>query len=239
MQSLGAVIGTSVSGVFLLMMAAINLIVLADVYKTWRRVARGGEYDERSLNDYLNRRGLLARAFRPLLALVRHSGQMYLIGLLFGLGFDTASEVGILGMSATAGAGDMPAYFILLLPLLFVAGMALVDTTDGVAMLGAYGWAYVRPIRKLYYNLNITLLSVLIALGIGGIEVCSVIRSETGITAGPFGWAAGVDLGDLGYAIIVAFLAGWLLSVVVYRVRGIGRLDEALTHAVSASARDH
>jgi high-affinity nickel-transport protein len=228
MQNLGGIIGTSVSGGFLLIIAAINLLVLADIYKTWRQVVRGGTYDDRSLDAYLQNRGLLARLFRPLLRVVTDSWNMYLIGLLFGLGFDTASEVGILGMSATAGAGGMPVWFILLLPMLFVAGMSLVDTTDGVAMLGAYGWAYIRPVRKLYYNMNITLISVIIALFIGGIEVLSVISSETGLRAGPVGWAAGVDLGNLGYFIIGIFLASWAISALVFKLRGVGRLDDRL-----------
>ncbi|MBV9282395.1 MAG: HoxN/HupN/NixA family nickel/cobalt transporter [Chloroflexi bacterium] len=231
MQDVGAVVGTSVSGLFLLIIAAINLIVLTDVYKTWRRVVRGGAYDDRTLDEYLSNRGLLARLFRPLLKLVTASWHMYAIGLLFGLGFDTASEVGILGMSATAGAGGMPVWFILLLPLLFVAGMSLIDTTDGVAMLGAYGWAYVRPVRKLYYNMNITLISVLIALFIGSIEVLQVINSETGVTAGPIGWAAGISFGDLGYYIIGIFLLSWAVSILVFKLRRVDRMDDALVRA--------
>jgi high-affinity nickel-transport protein len=234
MQSVGGVIGTSVSGGFLLIIAAINLVVLIDIVKTWRQVVRGGAYDDGMLESYLQNRGLLARLFRPLLQVVTESWHMYLIGLLFGLGFDTASEVGILGMSATAGAGGMPVWMILLLPLLFVGGMSLIDTTDGVAMLGAYGWAYVRPVRKLYYNMNITLISVIIAVVIGGIELCSVISSETGITAGPLGWAAGIDLANLGYYIIGIFLVSWAISVVVFKVRGIGRLDDELARKSAA-----
>jgi high-affinity nickel-transport protein len=228
MQNVGGVIGTSVSGGFLLIIAIINLIVLADIYKTWRTVLRGGTYDDRTLDEYLQNRGLLARLFRPMLKVVTNSWNMYVIGLLFGLGFDTASEVGILGMSATAGAGGMPVWFILLLPLLFVAGMSLIDTTDGVAMLGAYGWAYIRPVRKLYYNMNITLISVIIAVFIGGIELLQVINSETGITAGPFGWAAAVDIGDLGYYIIGIFLVSWAISVLVYKLRKVGQMDDCL-----------
>jgi high-affinity nickel-transport protein len=231
MQSVGAVIGTSVSGGFLLIIAAINLIVLLDIYGTWRKVVRGGAYDDRTLDEYLCQRGLLARLFRPLLGMVRNSWNMYLIGLLFGLGFDTASEVGILGMSATAGAGGMPVWFILLLPLLFVAGMSLVDTTDGVAMLGAYGWAYVRPVRKLYYNMNITLISVLIALFIGGVEVLQVISSETGMSGGLLGWANRLPLVNLGYYIIGIFIASWAVSVLIYKLRGIDRLDHDLPGA--------
>jgi high-affinity nickel-transport protein len=228
MKNVGAVIGTSVSGVFLLIIAIINLIVLIDIYKTWRQVMRGGIYDDKRLDEYLNNRGLLARLFRPLLKVVTDSWNMYLIGLLFGLGFDTASEVGILGMSATAGAGGMPVWFILLLPLLFVAGMSLIDTTDGVAMLGAYGWAYVRPVRKLYYNMNITLISVMIALFIGAVEVLQVINTETGLTTGPIGWAANISFGNLGFYIIGIFLVSWALSILIFKLRRVDCMDDEL-----------
>jgi high-affinity nickel-transport protein len=137
-------------------------------------------------------------------------------------------------MSATAGAGGMPVWFILLLPLLFVASMALVDTTDGVAMLGAYGWAYIRPVRKLYYNMNITLISVVIALVVGGIEVLSVVSHETGTMAGPFGWAAGVDFGNLGFYIIGMFVVSWAISALVFKLRGVDRLDDALARATAS-----
>jgi nickel/cobalt transporter (NiCoT) family protein len=225
LQSVGGVIGTSVSGIFLLGIALVNLIVLLDVYKTWRRVVRGGTYDEKTLDDYLNNRGLLARLFRPLLRMVTDSWHMYFVGFLFGLGFDTATEVGVLGMSASAGAGGMPVYFILLLPLLFVAGMALVDTTDGVAMLAAYGWAYVRPVRKLYYNMNITLISVIVALFIGGIEVLNVIGTEVGAQGGLWTWTRTVQLNTLGLYIVGLFLFSWIVSVTVYKWRGIDKLD--------------
>jgi high-affinity nickel-transport protein len=233
MQSVGGVIGTSVSGTFLLVIAAINLAVLVDIYRTWRRVVGGGAYNDQTLDAYLSNRGLLARLFRPLLKMVSNSWNMYPIGLLFGLGFDTASEVGILGMSATAGAGGMPVWFILLLPLLFVASMSLVDTTDGILMLGAYGWAYVRPVRKLYYNMNITLISVLIAMFIGGIEVLQVISSETGASGGIWDWAQNVPFADMGYYIIGIFLLSWLISVLIFKLRRIDRLDDALARASS------
>jgi high-affinity nickel-transport protein len=236
MRSVGNVVGTSVSGTFLLLIAAINLIVLLDIYKTWRRVTRGGAYNERSLDEYLNNRGLLARLFRPMLRLVGNSWNMYPIGVLFGLGFDTASEVGILGMSATAGAGGMPVWFILLLPLLFVAGMSLVDTTDGIAMLGAYGWAYVRPVRKLYYNMNITLISVIVAVFIGGVEVLQVISTETGASGGIWDWAQTVPFSVFGFYIIGIFMLSWLVSVLVYRVRRIDRLDDQLVRVSSGIA---
>jgi nickel/cobalt transporter (NiCoT) family protein len=234
MQSVGGVIGTSVSGGFLLIIAIVNLVVLIDIYKTWRSVARGGSYDDQTLEEYLSNRGLLARLFRPMLKVVGKSWHMYPIGVLFGLGFDTASEVGILGMSATAGAGGMPVWFILLLPLLFVAGMSLIDTTDGIAMLGAYGWAYVRPVRKLYYNMNITLISVLVALFIGGIEALQVISTETGASGGIWDWANNVPFSVFGFYIIGIFIVSWLISVLVYKIRRIDRLDDAL---VAASSR--
>jgi nickel/cobalt transporter (NiCoT) family protein len=236
MQSVGSVIGTSVSGVFLIIIATINLIVLFDIYKTWRKVVKGGTYDDKTLDEYLQNRGLLARLFRPMLKMVTNSWHMYPIGVLFGLGFDTASEVGILGMSATAGAGGMPVWFILLLPLLFVAGMSLVDTSDGIAMLGAYGWAYIRPVRKLYYNMNITAISVLVALVIGGIEVLQVISTETGASGGLFDWVNNVPFSMLGFYIVGIFVVGWFVSVLVFKLRGIDRLDDVLRVASSSGA---
>lgn len=237
LQSFGGVAGTTVSGVFLLIIASINLLVLADLYKTWRRVVRGGTYDSATLDEYLSQRGLLARLFRPLLKMVSNSWNMYPIGFLFGLGFDTASEVGILGMSATTGASGMPPWFILLLPLLFVAGMSLIDTTDGVAMLGAYGWAYVRPVRKLYYNLNITLVSILVAVVIGGIEVLNVIGRETGATGGIWSWAGAAQFEDMGYVIIAIFLVSWLISIAVYRLRHFDRLDDGIVPVPADTTR--
>ncbi len=236
LRGVGAVVGTSVSGVFLILIAAINLVVLIDIIKTWRKVVKGGTYDDKSLDDYLNNRGLLARLFKPLLRVVNHSWNMYPIGVLFGLGFDTASEVGILALAATSGASAMPIYLVLLLPLLFVAGMSLADTTDGVAMLGAYGWAYVRPVRKLYYNMNITLISVVVALFIGAIEVLQVLSQEAKLRGGIFDWAKNIPFNTLGFYIIGIFLLSWVISVLIYRLRGIDRLDEELARASRAGA---
>jgi high-affinity nickel-transport protein len=232
MQNVGGVIGTTVSGVFLVVIATINLIVFVDIYRTWRQVVRGGTYDDKTLDEYLNNRGLIARLLKPLLRVVRHSWNMYLIGLLFGLGFDTASEVGILGMSATTGASGMPVYLILLLPLLFVAGMALIDTTDGIAMLGAYGWAYIRPVRKLYYNMSITAISVVIALVIGGLECLQVIIRELNLSGGFWdGVANHIDISNWGFYIIGLFLLSWIGSLAYYRLRNIDRLDDELPRA--------
>ena len=227
-KSVGGQIGTWVSGSFLLLIALINLVVLLDIFRTWRRVVKGGTYDDKSLDDYLNNRGLLARIFKPMLKVVGESWHMYPIGLLFGLGFDTASEVGLLGMSATASQGGMPIWYILVLPLLFVAGMSLIDTTDGIMMLGAYGWAYVRPVRKLYYNMNITLISVIVAMFIGGIEVLQVVSQERNLSGGVWDWVNNIPFSSLGFFIIGIFVVSWIISMVVYKVRRIDELDERL-----------
>ena len=217
LRSAGGVIGTAVSASFLLVIGLINLVVLLDIYRMFRKVSAGGTYDEQSLEDYLTSRGLLARIFRPALRMIRESWHMYPLGVLFGLGFDTASEVALLGLAATSGASHVPIWFILLLPAVFAAGMSLVDTTDGVLMLGAYGWAYIKPIRKLYYNLNITLVSVLIAFAVGGIEAFNVIGSELGLSGGIWGAAGSLDMGLLGLAIVGLFVVSWIVSTLVYR----------------------
>src|SRR4051812_42047601 len=216
----GGLIGTAVSATFLIVIGVINLIVLVDVYRMFRTVSRGGAYDEESLEDFLNNRGLLARIFRPMLRSITKSWHMYPLGVLFGLGFDTASEVALLGLAATSGASHIPVGYILILPMLFAAGMSLVDTTDGILMLGAYGWAYFKPIRKLYYNLNITLVSVIIAFGIGGIEVLSLVGEKFGLTGGLGDWIATLDSTLIGVGIIAVFLGSWAISTVVSRWKG-------------------
>jgi nickel/cobalt transporter (NiCoT) family protein len=217
LRDVGGLIGTSVSAIFLLVIGAINLVVLIDIYRMFRRVSRGGTYDEESLEDFLQNRGLLARVFRPMLRMIQKSWHMYPLGVLFGLGFDTASEVALLGLAATSGASHIPVAYILILPALFAAGMSLVDATDGILMLGAYGWAYVKPIRKLYYNLNITLVSVVIAFGIGGLEVLGIVGDELGLTGGVWDWIADLDFGLIGLAIVVVFVASWGISTAIYR----------------------
>ena len=145
---------------------------------------------------------------------------IYPLGVLFVLGFDTASEVALLGLAATSGAGHLPIALILLLPALFAAGMCTIDATDGILMLGAYGWAYVKPIRKLYYNLNITLVSVIIAFAIGGIEILSIVADEFGLTGGIWDFVTGVDFGLIGVAIVAVFIGSWGISTLVYRWKG-------------------
>jgi high-affinity nickel-transport protein len=233
-QEVGGLIGTAVSATFLLIIGFINLIVLIDIFKMFRKVSAGGEYDEEGLEDYLNNRGLLARLFRPMLRMISKSWHMYPLGVLFGLGFDTASEVGLLGLAATSGATGVPAQYILILPVLFAAGMSLVDTTDGVLMLGAYGWAFIKPIRKLYYNLNITLVSVLIAFVIGGIEVLSIIGEKFNLHGGVWDWVAGLNFELIGVAIIGLLLGSWIISTLIYRWKGYDKLP--ITPAAAAGA---
>jgi high-affinity nickel-transport protein len=226
-QQVGSLIGTAVSGTFLLVIGFINLAVLIDIYRTFRTVKAGGTYDEESLEEYLNNRGLLARMLRPAMRLVRRSWHMYPLGVLFGLGFDTASEVALLGLAATSGAGHLPIVLILILPALFAAGMCTIDATDGILMLGAYGWAYIKPVRKLYYNLNITLVSVIIAFVIGGIEILSIVAQQFGLSGGIWDLLTGLDFGLVGVAIIVVLLGSWLVSTLIYRWKGYDDLIPA------------
>jgi nickel/cobalt transporter (NiCoT) family protein len=235
-EEVGGLIGTIVSATFLLIIGFINLVVLIDIYRMFRKVSAGGAYDEESLEDFLQNRGLLARLLRPAIRLVRTSWHMYPLGILFGLGFDTASEVALLGLAATAGGSGLPVQYILILPALFAAGMSLVDTTDGVLMLGAYGWAYVKPIRKLYYNLNITLVSVLVAFLIGGIEVVGLLADRLGLRGGIFDVVGKLDFGLIGLGIIAIFIASWLISTIIYRRKGYDDLPvSSVGRGISAS----
>jgi high-affinity nickel-transport protein len=230
-QRIGGLIGTGVSATFLILIGIINLVVLLDIYRMFRKVSAGGRYSEESLEDFLNNRGLLARLLRPMLRLIRRSWHMYPLGVLFGLGFDTASEVALLGLAATSGVGHLPVALILILPALFAAGMCTVDSTDGILMLGAYGWAYVKPIRKLYYNLNITLVSVIIAFVVGGIEVLSILASQFGLTGGIWDLVSGVDFGLIGVLIIGLFLGSWGVSTLIYRWKGYDHLAPSVLAA--------
>lgn len=226
LHDLGSLIGTSVSAVFLLIIGTINLLVLIDIFKIWRKVSSGGSYDDCSMDELLDNRGLMARLLRPFLKSVRSSWNMYFVGFLFGLGFDTASEIGLLSISAATGVSGLPFAYLLLLPLAFAAGMSLIDTLDGILMLGAYGWATIKPIRKLYYNMNITFISVVIALFIGSIEAMQVIFSQLNLSGGFFDVVKNLDFGHLGYIIIGTFIGSWLLSIGIYKARGYEALDQ-------------
>jgi len=224
---IGGVIGTMVSVVFLFVVAAANFVVLCSVYRTFRRVRRGEAYIEEDLNHLLAQRGFLGRLFRPMFRLVSQSWHMYPLGFLFGLGFDTATEIGLLGISAAEASKGLPIWSIMVFAALFTAAMALIDTTDGVLMLGAYGWAFTKPIRKLYYNLTITFVSVLVAVLIGGIEALGLLADRLSLE-GPF-WSLIVALNDhfgsLGYLIIAIFVTSWLVSIAVYRLGRFDRLE--------------
>jgi len=225
----GGVVGTLVSAGFLFLVAAANLLILLAVYRTFREVRRGGTFVEEDLNHLLAQRGLLGRLFRPMFRLVQRSWHMYPLGFLFGLGFDTATEIGLLGIAAAEATRGLPAWSIMVFPALFTAGMSLIDTTDGVLMLGAYGWAFTKPIRKLYYNLTITFVSVLVAIVVGGIETLGLVADQMKLE-GRF-WnligALNENFGSLGYLIIAIFAGSWLVSIVVYRLRRFDLLDVA------------
>ncbi|MBN3802654.1 HoxN/HupN/NixA family nickel/cobalt transporter [Paraburkholderia sp. Ac-20336] len=224
-HEIGGVIGTLVSAVFLFVIAAINLIVLKSVVATFMRVRRGERYDEEDLNLLLANRGLLARIFKPMFRLITRGWHMYPLGVLFGLGFDTASEIGLLSVSATQASHGVPIWSIMVFPALFTAGMSLIDATDSILMLGAYGWAFMKPIRKLYYNMTITLVSAVVAIGVGGVEALGLIADKLHLS-GAF-WdeigAIGDNFGMVGYAIIGLCAFIWLASTLVYKWR---RFDE-------------
>ena len=226
-KGVGSVISTGVSALFLFAIATANLFILRAVWRTWRHVRGGGRYVDEDFDLLLNSRGLLARLFRPVFRLVTKGWHMFPLGFLFGLGFDTATEVSLLGISATQAAQGVSIWSIMVFPALFAAGMSLVDTTDGVLMLGAYDWAFVKPVRKLYYNLTITLVSVVVAFLVGGIEALGLIGDQLGLT----GWfwdgigALNDNFNSLGFIIIGVFIAAWVGSVLIYRYNGFDRIE--------------
>ena len=226
-KSVSGIIGTSVSALFLLIIAAMNMVIFASIYRSYRRVRAGGTYVEEDLDILLNNRGLLARIFRPAFRLVRRSWHMFPLGFLFGLGFDTATEVAVFGVSAAQAAKGVPFAAIMVFPILFAAGMSLVDTTDGVMMLGAYDWAFVKPMRKLYYNMTITLVSIVVAILIGGIEATGLIIDQLGLKGGPWDviGALNENFDNLGFVIIGVFAFAWIASYAIYKAKGLDEVD--------------
>jgi high-affinity nickel-transport protein len=222
-------VGTLVSAFFLFAIAVANIVVLMSIYRTFRAVKSGGTFVEEDLDLILSRRGFIGHLSRRFFRLIESSWHMYPLGVLFGLGFDTATEVGLLGISATQAAQGMSIWSILAFPALFTAGMSLTDATDSILMLGAYGWAFVKPIRKLYYNLTITAVSVIVAVVVGGLEVLNLIGDELGLADGGGFWGAigaiNDNFGILGYLIVGIFALSWLVSFVVYRVRGYDAIE--------------
>src|SRR5579883_725599 len=223
-RAIGGAIGALVSAFFLFAIALVNLMVLRSICGVFSRVRRGQPYVEEDLDMLLGNRGFLAKIFRPVFRIVRRSWHMYPLGFLFGLGFDTATEIGVLGLSAAEAAKGLPFWSILVFPVLFAAGMSLIDTTDNILMLGAYGWAFVKPVRKLYYNMTITSVSVLVALVVGGIEAFGLLRGHFRYKGWFWDGVAKLNdnFGALGYFIVGLFALSWIISVAVYRWR---RLD--------------
>ncbi len=223
---IGSVIGTGTSAFFLLAIAAVNLIILRGVWRSFQRARRGEAVAEHELDQLLSGRGLLARIFRPLFRMVTRSWHMFAIGFLFGLGFDTATEITLFTVAGSQASGGTSFGTVMIFPALFAAGMTLVDTSDSVLMVGAYGWAFLNPIRKIWYNLTITAISALVAMLIGGIEALGLLASKLEL-AGSFWDMVGSlnsGLAGFGYVVIAIFVASWIVSLLIYRWSGLGRI---------------
>ena len=228
LQHVTSLWGTSVSGVFLVVIGLLNLAALVGILRVARRM-RTGHLDEAELERQLERRGFLARILGRVTRTVRKPWHMYPVGVLFGFGFDTVTEVGLLVVAGGAAAADLPWYAVLTLPVLFAAGMSLLDTADGALMNVAYGWAFHRPVRKVYYNATVTALSVAVALGIGGVELVSVLADRLGVTSGPLAWVGGIDLGNVGFWVVGLFAVTWVVALAVWR---FARIEERWSAAL-------
>jgi len=234
-HAVGGMIGTSVAAAFLLAIAAINVVILVNVYRAFRRVKRDGTYAAEDLDLVVANGGLLARLFRRLFGMIGRSWHMYPLGFLFGLGFDTATEIGLLGIAATEASSGLPIWSILVFPALFTAGMTLVDTANSVLMTGAYGWAFAKPVRKLYYNLTITFISVVVAALVGGALALGLIAEKFGLAGGLWDGVGHInDIGILGFVIVGIFIASWLVSMLIYRLKGYDRIEMTAAHTQPA-----
>ncbi len=221
----GSVVGTVISGVFLVLIGIVNLVIVAEVYALFRGL-KERRFDRAALDAQMDQRGFLYRYFGRLFRMIEEPRQIYPVGILFGLGFDTATEVIIIAISTgLAFSGAFPLWAVLILPLLFTCGMVLSDTTDGIAMRYAYGWAFLRPIRKVYYNLTLTLISVLVAFAVGGIELLQVLARELGLTGPLWSFVGGLDFEEVGIAIVLLFVGAWLVSLVIYRWKRYEEID--------------
>ena len=222
LHGVAGLVGTSVSGLFLLLIAACNLAVLAGIVRVARR-SRAGLLEEAELARELERRGVLSRFYGRFTRAIGASWQMYPVGVLFGLGFDTATEVALLFLAAGAATSGLPFYAILCLPVLFAAGMSLLDTIDGSFMSFAYAWAFSRPVRRIYYNLVVTTLSIAVALSVGACELLSVLAERLSLTGGAWSVVRGLDLNVVGFAIAGLFAVTWIAAVAIWR---LGRIEE-------------
>ncbi len=225
-REIGGIISTCISGFFLLLIAVTNFVILKGVWKSFRRVRAGEAINDDDLDLLLAGRGLLARIFRPLFRLVTKSWHMAAIGFLFGLGFDTATEIALFGIAATHATDGIPLWSAMLFPALFTAGMVLIDTADSVLMVGAYGWAFDHPVRKLWYNLTITSVSILVAVIIGGIEVIGLLARKLELQGSIGALVDGLDAGleNVGFIVIGVFIVSWLLSAAIYRYKRYDQL---------------
>lgn len=222
LQQWTGVFGTAVSGSFLLLIGLLNLVSLIGIYRIAKRM-RGGEVDEAALERELSNRGGLNRLFGPLMSTIRKPWQMYPVGLLFGLGFDTVTEVSLLVIAGGAAVTGLPWYAILVLPILFSAGMSLFDSLDGSLMNFAYDWAFQEPARKIYYNLVVTGLSVAVAVLIGAQEIISILTEKLDITTGPLAAVGELDLAAMGYVIVGLFIVTWAVAALGWRYTGVRR----------------
>ena len=230
LHTIAGMIGPSVSGIFLWVLGIFNLVALLGILKVFREMRRG-QYDEVTLEKHLDSRGFMNRFLGGLTKSITKSWHIYPIGVLFGLGFDTATEVGLLVLAGGAAAFNLPFYAILVLPILFAAGMCLMDTTDGVFMNYAYGWAFAKPVRKVFYNLTITSISVAVALIIGTIELVGVLADQLKIESGPLAAIANINLDFVGYGIVVLFVVSWLTALAIWR---FGRIEERWSQHLTA-----
>ncbi|MDF9816211.1 HoxN/HupN/NixA family nickel/cobalt transporter [Streptomyces sp. SPB162] len=229
LHHLTGLIGTTVSGAFLYIIAAINLVILVGIWKVFRKM-RTGHFDEAALQEQLNNRGFMNRLLGRVMKSITKPWQMYPLGLLFGLGFDTATEIALMVLAGSGAASGLPWYAILCLPVLFAAGMSLLDTIDGSFMNFAYGWAFSKPVRKVYYNLTITGLSVAVALIIGTVELLGLLANQLDLH-GPFwDWVGGLDLNIIGFLIVGLFFTTWLIAIAVWK---LGRIEEKWTAGLS------
>jgi high-affinity nickel-transport protein len=233
LKNVGGAVGTLVSGAFLIGIGIMNLVILLDIVRVYRRMKKG-EYDRESLEDVLTSGGLMTRIFGRLFRVIRSSWQMYPIGFLFGLGFDTASEVALLAISAGAAAKGIPFLAVISLPLIFAAGMSLMDTVDGAFMSKAYSWAFASPVRKVFYNLTVTSLSVFVALFVGVVELAQILVQMLKLKGGVFDAIANFNfIGSAGYVIVAAFVVAWAGAFLIYKVRRIDERWAALVDEVA------
>ena len=236
LQSAGAVVGTLVSGSFLWIIGFINAVIVIGMYKIFQTLKQG-KLNQQELDNLLENRGFMNRFFRPLFKMISKPWHIYPVGLLFGLGFDTASEIALIAISVGIGVStSIPLYYVLILPLLFTCGMVTVDTADGIAMRVAYGWAFLNPVRKIYYNLTVTVISVVVAWAIGTIELLQVLSNELNLDGIFWTWLNSLNFEMIGFGIIFIFISSWLISYGYWNYKQYNKLDPFNQTPISATS---